>query len=66
MEKSPEELYQERVKRLLDVAALKTPDRVPIMGAVQGFPYFNAGVTIKEIMNDYDLARKCCHKFVGH
>jgi hypothetical protein len=31
MEKTPQELYQEREKRLLDVIALKKPDRVPIV-----------------------------------
>lgn len=63
-EKSPEVLYQERVKRVLDVVQLKTPDRVPILGPYQAFPYYWAGVTIKEAMNDYAVARAVCHKFV--
>lgn len=63
-EKSPQELYQERVKRVLDVVQLKTPDRVPILGPYEAFPYYWAGVTIKEAMNDYATARKACHKFV--
>ena len=64
MAKSPEELYQERVKRVLDVVALKEPDRVPIFGPIQAFPYYWAGVSIKDAMNDYALARDVCHKFV--
>lgn len=63
-EKSPEVMYQERVKRVLDVVQLKTPDRVPILGPYQAFPYYWAGVTIKEAMNDYAVARAVCHKFV--
>lgn len=63
-EKSAQELYQERVKRVLDVVQLKTPDRVPILGPYEAFPYYWAGVTIKEAMNDYAVAREACHKFV--
>jgi hypothetical protein len=43
-EKSPEELYAERVKRVLDVAALRVPDRVPVFGPYQLYPYTFAGV----------------------
>jgi len=62
-EKSPEELYQERIKRCLDVAALRVPDRVPVFGPHQLYPYTFAGVTFKDAMNDYALAREACHKF---
>lgn len=64
MEKSTDELYQERVNRILDAVALKEPDRVPIMGPYQAFPYYWAGVSIKDAMNDYALAREVCHKFL--
>ena len=64
MAKSPEELYQERVKRVLDVVELRVPDRVPIFGPYEAFPYYWAGVSIKDAMNDYALARQVCHKFV--
>ncbi len=64
MTKTPEELYQERVKRVLDVVQLKTPDRVPVFGPYQLFPYTFGGVTLKEAMNDYAKAREACHKFV--
>ncbi len=62
-EKSPEELYAERVKRVLDVAALRVPDRVPVFGPYQLYPYTFAGVSFKDAMNDYALAREACHKF---
>jgi uroporphyrinogen-III decarboxylase len=64
MTKTPEELYQERVKRVLDVVALKTPDRVPVFGPYQLFPYTFADVTLKDAMNDYAVARKAAHTFV--
>jgi len=62
-EKSPEELYNERLKRCLDVVALKETDRVPVFGPYQLYPYTFAGVTFKDAMNDYALAREACHKF---
>lgn len=64
MTKSPEQMYQERVQRILDAVALKTPDRVPIMGPYEAFPYYYAGVTIQEAMEDYAKAREASHKFV--
>ncbi|MFN2137863.1 MAG: uroporphyrinogen decarboxylase family protein [Candidatus Promineifilaceae bacterium] len=63
-EKSPEELYQERLKRVKDVVALRVPDRVPVFGPYQAFPYYWTGVTIEQAMNDYALCRDVCHKFV--
>ena len=39
MEKSNQELYQERMQRVKDVIALKAPDRVPIVSPVQAFTY---------------------------
>jgi hypothetical protein len=62
-EKSPAELYAERVKRVLDVAALRVPDRVPVFGPYQLYPYTFAGITFKDAMNDYAMAREACHKF---
>jgi len=57
------ELYRRRVQRVLDAVALKLPDRVPIFGPYQAFPYFWAGVSIKDAMNDFALARRVCHRF---
>jgi hypothetical protein len=66
MSKSPDELYQERIKRVLDAAALKVPDRVPVFGPYQKYPYTFGGITFKEAMNDYAAAREACHKFVDY
>ena len=59
-----ETLYQERKQRILDALNLRKPDRVPIVGPYQQFPYQYAGVTFKDAMEDYALAREACHKFV--
>jgi hypothetical protein len=65
-EKSPQELYNERIKRAVDAATLQVPDRVPVFGPYQKYPYMFAGVTLKDAMNDYALARQACHKFVDY
>lgn len=62
--KTTEDLYQERVQRILDCVALKEPDQVPIMGPYELFPYQYAGVTFKDAMNDYAVAREACHTFL--
>jgi len=63
MGKSNDELYQERLQRVKDVVALKVPDRVPIVSPVQAFTYFYAGVTLKDAMYDYEVARNAARKF---
>jgi hypothetical protein len=65
-EKSPQELYDERLKRALDAASLKVPDRVPVFGPYQKYPYSFAGLTFKQALNDYGLARQACHKFLDY
>ena len=37
-EKSPQELYDERITRIKDAAALRVPDRVPVFGPYQKYP----------------------------
>ncbi len=64
--KSPQELYDERVKRTLDAAAMRVPDRVPVFGPYQKYPYAFAGVTLQQAMNDYACARMACHKFLDY
>ena len=54
VEKTPEELYQEREKRINDVIELKVPDRVPIIPAFGFFPAKYAGITCEDAMYDYD------------
>ena len=54
MEKTPEELFKERSKRIEDTVQLKVPDRVPVAPI---FCYFYAkygGITAEEAHYDYD------------
>ena len=64
--KTPQELYDERIARVKDAAALRVPDRVPVFGPYQKYPYAFAGVTFQQAMNDYACARAACHKFLDY
>jgi len=46
--KTPEELLEERKKRVLDAIALKVPDRVPIFLPISAFGTKYGGITMKE------------------
>jgi hypothetical protein len=52
MDKTPEDLYREREKRVLDAIALRKPDRVPVVALLGSFPARHAGITFEEEMND--------------
>lgn len=54
MEKTAEELYKEREKRVMDAIGLRKPDRVPIVSATELFFVRAAGSTVAEAMYDYD------------
>ena len=54
MEKTPEELYREREKRVTDTINLNIPDRVPIMLEPSYFPAKYTGITCEAAYYDYD------------
>lgn len=54
MNKTTDELYQERVKRYADTIALKVPDRVPITASFAFFPARYCGFTLADMMYDLD------------
>ncbi|UCG67350.1 MAG: hypothetical protein JSW12_10360 [Deltaproteobacteria bacterium] len=54
MGKTPEELYQEREKRVTDTIHHKIPDRVPVMLELNYFPAKYAGITCEAAFYDYD------------
>jgi len=54
MEKTPEELFEERTKRVEDAIQLKVPDRVPFLPFFSFFPAKCAGISFEEAMYDYD------------
>ena len=52
MKKRPEELFQERSKRVQDAIALREPDRVPFTPFLTFFPATYTDLTFKEVMED--------------
>ena len=64
LDKTPEQQYQEREKRVYDAIGLKVPDRVPII-ASGGFFYARyAGITIREAMYDKEKITAAALKFL--
>ena len=63
---TPQELFDQRLARVLAAATCQQPDRIPVFGPFQKFPYQFAGVTFKQAMNDYALARQACHQFLDY
>lgn len=51
---SPDQLYQERLKRIEDAIHLRIPDRVPILTTATFFPTSYGGLSPEEAMYDYD------------
>lgn len=58
MDKTPEQLLEEREKRTNDAIRLKVPDRVPVMSLFGFFPARCASITFEEAMYDYDKMMK--------
>ena len=65
MEKSPQELFLEREKRVKDCLEMKVPDRVPLEIAFGYFPakYF-PGINCETAYYDYDKWLEACKKTV--
>ena len=64
LEKTPEELYRERAKRVADAIQLKVPDRVPLEIAFGYFPAKYTGVPCEAAYYDYDQWLAACKKTV--
>jgi uroporphyrinogen-III decarboxylase len=62
MEKSAQELYRERQKRVADAIQMKVPDRVPIEMAFSYFPAKYAGITCEDAYYEYDAWLAACKK----
>lgn len=54
MEKSPEELYKEREKRVNDAIQLKVPDRVPFFPVTELYAAKHTGMTLEEAFYNPD------------
>ena len=64
MEKTPEELINERKKRVFDAIQLKVPDRVPINAVSGFFAARYAGFTGKEVMYDREKTMEATLRYV--
>ncbi|MEW6663752.1 MAG: uroporphyrinogen decarboxylase family protein [Thermodesulfobacteriota bacterium] len=64
MGKTPEELFQEREKRVHDAVLLREPDRVPVMCHSGFFPAHYAGITCEAAMYDRDKVIAAWTKFL--
>ena len=64
MSKSPEELYEERLKRVHDAVQLKVPDRVPFTPFFTFFWAKYSGMSCREAMYDYDGLAKAGKKAI--
>ncbi len=54
MNKTPQELYNERKKRVADAIELKVPDRVPVLANFRFFASKYIGMTSEEVFYDYE------------
>ena len=54
--------YELRRKRMTDAAALIEPDQVPIMPILQCYPVFHAGLTMKDVLYDFEKGAKALFK----
>lgn len=54
MSKTAKELYKERETRIMDAAALRIPDRIPILVAFTYFPAKYCGIPMKTAWYDHD------------
>jgi len=64
VEKTDEELFREREKRVNDAVQLREPDRVPVMCHSGFFPALYAGITCEEAMYDPDKVMAAWTKFL--
>lgn len=65
MEKTNEDLYREREKRVTDTIAFNIPDRVPVMLELSYFPAKYTGITCEAVYYDYDRWLDANRKTVG-
>ena len=62
--KTPEQLYEERDRRVRDTIALKEPDRVPVMVGAGVFAARYAGLPVSAMYYDHIAFREACRKVV--
>ena len=60
---TPEELYFQRLNRVLDSVSLKKPDRIPLIPQFEAFPLFYAGNSIQSAMYNYKKVGQSLDRF---
>ena len=64
MNKNPQELYRERLKRITDAVQLEKPDRVPVLTEFGYFIARYSGITYQELINDCAKCTQAYHKTI--
>ena len=64
MNKTSEELYDERERRVTDAIELRTPDRLPIIVRFHFFPAKYTGLTAAQLMYDPEKTEESYWKVV--
>ena len=59
MDKTPEQLFDERVKRIMDAFACRKPDRIPVFTNYGPFGHERLGITREEQMMDVAKSLEC-------
>jgi len=59
-----EKLYKERTTRFIKAIKLEEPDRVPVLLPSGFFPAHYAGMTLRDVMYDYEKMKQAWLKFI--
>lgn len=59
-----EKLYKERVTRFIKAIKLEEPDRVPVILPLGFYPAYNAGISFRTMMYDYEEMKRAWIKFM--
>ena len=58
------ETYESRMKRINAAVSLKEADRVPLIPVMQGFPVFRAGLSMKDVVYDFDKGAEAYKQYL--
>jgi hypothetical protein len=63
-DKTPEQLYEERIKRIDDATRIEVPDRIPIITSFSYFPAKYTGITCEDMIYDFDKYSQAMKKTI--
>lgn len=58
------ETYESRMNRINAAVSLKEADRVPLIPVMQGFPVFRAGLSMKDVVYDFDKGAEAYKQYL--